>query len=298
MAKLNNELTWSFSRDRLFKECRRAYFYHYYASWGGWEEGAGELARKAYVLKNMRSIDAWIGDVVHQIIKWILESKIAGEDISFEAASLKAKQLLTRTWEQSRAKLWMKNVKYNLNLFEHYYNREPTREDLVPKLQKVTASIRNLYQSGLLELLSKLARESFLRIDELDSFCFENVRVFAIPDFALKHDGYILYDWKTGRPTDKDVLQLSFYTLYAAYKWQAQSGQIKIIPAYLTEENVSLKPIEALPEEAVKKYVSDSLDQMREVLSEIATNKADISFFPKTDKAWRCKNCKFKEICE
>ena len=169
MKKLKSELTWSFSRDRLFNECPRAYFYHYYASWGGWEAGANEFCRKAYILKNVRSIDAWIGDIVHQVIKWVLESKAGdkatlftkGRDISHEQAVKTAKNLLTKTWEQSRSKKWEENVKKNLNLFEHYYSQEPTREELRVKLEKVANSIRNFYKSGLFAKFSKFSADNF-----------------------------------------------------------------------------------------------------------------------------------------
>ncbi|MCK4809441.1 MAG: PD-(D/E)XK nuclease family protein [Candidatus Omnitrophica bacterium] len=298
MGRFKSELTWSFSRSRLFKECRRAYYYHYYASWGGWEAGADEFIRKAYVLKNMRNIDAWIGDIVHQIIKWILENKISGKDILAEEAFKKAKQMLTRTWEQSRAKIWMKNIKYNLNLFEHYYKRELTREELVLRLQKVTKSIRNIYNSGLLESFSGLPRESFLSIDELDSFNFEGVKSFAVPDFAVRDGAYTLYDWKTGKPSENDVLQLSCYVLYATRKWGVKTEEVRIVPVYLVREKVSLEPIKAVNVAEVKQYIRDSLKEMKSVLSDVAGNKADIASCPKTNNSWRCERCKFQEICE
>lgn len=303
MGKLQSELTWSFSRDRLFKECCRAYFYHYYASWGGWEKDADSFSRKAYILKNIRNIDAWVGDIVHQIIKWILESVsmkkgLARKAISLQEARGKAKQLLTKTWEQSRGKAWEDNVKNNLNLFEHYYGCELTREDLARRLEKVTKSINSFYNSGLIESVSRLEEDKFLRIDELDNFDFEGIKVFAIPDFALRNDNFVLYDWKTGKATDKDILQLSCYALYAVNKWKAEPDRIKIIPVYLTQERIPFKPIEALKIDGVKTYIRESIDAMKLILSDISKNKADINKCPKTDNTWRCRNCKFQEICQ
>ncbi|HEY6105359.1 MAG TPA: PD-(D/E)XK nuclease family protein, partial [Anaeromyxobacteraceae bacterium] len=37
MPELANEFSWSKSRHDKFQDCRRAYFYAYYGSWGGWE---------------------------------------------------------------------------------------------------------------------------------------------------------------------------------------------------------------------------------------------------------------------
>ena len=82
MEKLENILTWSVSRDRLFNDCRRAYYYHYYLAWGGWDFAAPELSRKAYLLKNIQGIDAWIGDSVHKVIKRVLESTASGKKVA------------------------------------------------------------------------------------------------------------------------------------------------------------------------------------------------------------------------
>lgn len=306
MGKLKSELTWSFSRDRLFKQCRRAYFYHYYASWGGWEAGADQLCRKAYILKNMRNIDAWIGDIIHQIIRWILQQRVntaqtifkKDEGISCEKALKTAKNLLLKTWEQSRSRKWEENLKQNLNLFEHYYNRELTRNQLRVKLEKVDKSLKNFYQSGLFAELSKLPAESFLTIDELDSFNFEGTRIFAIPDFALLSGGqYRLYDWKTGKRSDDDILQLSCYGIYAMDKWLVSAEQIKIIPVYLNQDNFSLVPAKPIPSQELKNYIRTSIRTMRESLKDPVTNRADIIDFPKTDDTKRCQRCKFQEIC-
>ena len=122
--------------------------------------------------------------------------------------------------------------------------------------------------------------------------------MFAVPDFAIKDKGYVLFDWKTGKPSDNDILQLSCYVLYASQKWKVDPNQIRVIPVYLTSEIASLKPV--LPEntESIKKYIQESIDSMRSFLSTSSKCKADISLCPKTDDAWRCEYCKFQEICD
>lgn len=297
MAELKSELTWSFSRDRLFWECRRAYYFNYYASWGGWDEQADVLVRKAYILKNIQNIDAWVGDIVHQLLKWIIENRLRKKIVLYEEAARKAKAMLRRTWEQSRSRAWMKNVKHNLNLFEHYYNREPSREELTPRLQKVVTSLHSFYDSGLLEKIDLLPRENILAVDTLDFFELEKVKIFAAPDFALRDNGYFLYDWKTGKPSEKDVLQLSCYLLYAMEKWQASGEEIQIVPVYLAEDNCSLSPVQARPPVEMKEFIRESISEMRSVLSDLSANKADLGLCPRTEDLWRCKNCKFQEIC-
>ena len=167
MEKLENILTWSVSRDRLFTDCKRAYYYHYYLSWGGWEFAASELTRKAYLLKNIQGIDAWIGDSVHKMIKWILENQIAGKEITQAQARARMKDMLVTGWRQSLAKAWEKNPKKHLNLFEHYYRRDLTPETLRQKITKAVECTDNFYAFGLMQEFSRLSKQDFLTIDEL-----------------------------------------------------------------------------------------------------------------------------------
>ncbi len=297
MAELKSELTWSFSRDRLFRECRRAYYFNYYASWSGWDEKADLFVRKAYILKNIQNVDAWIGDIVHQLLKWIIENRRQKKIVTYEEAARKAKAMLRRTWEQSRSRAWMKKVKHNLNLFEHYYDREPSREELAPRLQKVVTSLHSFYDSGLLEKIDSLPRENILAVDVLDFFELEKVKIFAAPDFALRDKGCVLYDWKTGKPSDKDIQQLSCYVLYALEKWHVPQEEIKVVPVYLAEDNCSLSPVQPHSPAEMKEFILESIGQMRAVLYDPAVNKADPELCPKTEEPWRCKNCRFQEIC-
>jgi hypothetical protein len=80
MADLQNEFSWSKSRHDKFAECRRAYFYAYYGSWGGWEAPGGSEVRELYVLKKLSTRFQWAGSVVHDALKQVLvRAKATGE---------------------------------------------------------------------------------------------------------------------------------------------------------------------------------------------------------------------------
>jgi hypothetical protein len=66
---LTNDFSWSKSRHEKFQDCRRAYFLHYYGSWGGWEDGAHPELRQLWVLKKLANRFHWAGGVVHAVIK-------------------------------------------------------------------------------------------------------------------------------------------------------------------------------------------------------------------------------------
>ena len=67
-----NEFSWSKSRDEVFNECKRKYYFNHYGFWGGWDPASPDKIRELYVLKNLSSRHIWIGQVVHDIIKYCL----------------------------------------------------------------------------------------------------------------------------------------------------------------------------------------------------------------------------------
>ena len=59
-------LDWSFSSDRLFRRCQRAYYFREIAAW---HNGRDPLRREAFILKQLKTLDLWRGSVVHTAIQ-------------------------------------------------------------------------------------------------------------------------------------------------------------------------------------------------------------------------------------
>src|SRR5262244_3446769 len=78
---LTNDFSWSRSRDEKFRDCLRAYYLHYYRSWGGWEPDAPDDIRRLYVLKKLSNRYNWAGSVVHYTIRHTLLAMRFGRSI-------------------------------------------------------------------------------------------------------------------------------------------------------------------------------------------------------------------------
>ena len=187
-----------------------------------------------------------------------------------------------------------KNIKANLNLFEHYYDQRPEPEVLRQKMEKAARCIRNFYECGLYDSIDP---DQIISVDEFDVFELEGVKVFAIPDLVVSSDKYTLYDWKTGRPSEKDQMQLSMYVLYAISKWGITKDDAVIMPVYLSNESVALDSIECIDSDVVMSCMAESYGKMKAVLSDVDNNIVDPDKCPRTTETWRCNYCKFKEIC-
>jgi hypothetical protein len=74
-APFKNDFSWSASRADTFDYCLRKYYFSYYESWEGWERNAPERKKKAYFLKKRKTVDTWIGDVLHRAIRYSIENK-------------------------------------------------------------------------------------------------------------------------------------------------------------------------------------------------------------------------------
>lgn len=83
-----SEFSWSCSRYRLFRFCRRAYFIRYYLAQGGWDIHAHPLCRSAYLEKHLPSLDQWIANTFDQALRAALT------DLPVQASPEKRKDLL------------------------------------------------------------------------------------------------------------------------------------------------------------------------------------------------------------
>ena len=69
MTELENEFSWSKTRDEVFRTCPRQYGFAYYGYWNGWLGNVPERTRQIYILKNLKNRHIWAGDRVHECIQ-------------------------------------------------------------------------------------------------------------------------------------------------------------------------------------------------------------------------------------
>src|SRR5262249_895737 len=98
---LSNDFSWSKSRHEKFQDCRRAYYLHYYGSWGGWEDGAHPELRQLWVLKKLANRFHWAGSVVHAVIKDALLEVRAGRRPDGTKAITRARFIMREDYKHS-----------------------------------------------------------------------------------------------------------------------------------------------------------------------------------------------------
>jgi hypothetical protein len=308
MAELQNEFSWSKSRHEKFKECRRAYYYTYYGSWGGWEAPAGSPVRELYVLKKLSTRWQWAGSVVHDAIRQLLErARLRGEFTPVDQLVQRTHERARAQWSTSRDKSYWRESSKIVGLVEHEYG-EPVPNDEWKRIyeQVIEGALRAFCASPTLEEIRRTPRDAWLTIDKLDSWLFEGSKIWMAIDFAYRDAEKRVHvlDWKTGKERGVDHLQVSSYALYARNKWGASAEQVVGGLVYLVDGpggGTAGERVEVLlDDEALRGCEAEmrkSIAAMRAALRDPARNVADVENFPQIDDRDRCRRCPYRRPC-
>lgn len=293
--RLENEFSWSKSRDGKFRECLRAYWFHYYGSWGGWAGDAPARTRTLYRLKNLRSRQMWAGDVVHRCIERALTNVRRGiEPLTAEAAIDATIETMRDEWRLS------KRSSTKERLTEHEYEIRIPDAEWQANADHVRQCLWNFYTSRLWETLHKLPTERWLEIESLESFSVEGTRVFVKLDVAFRgNEGRIvLVDWKTGRAPNPDhSMQVATYVLYAAHAWGAAPADVETRLAQLATGSVETVTLGERALDAALSRIRSSIRDMRQLLVSDTDNEAREADFPPVAEPRICARCNFRRVC-
>jgi hypothetical protein len=303
MADLQNDFTWSKSRHEKFKEFRRAYWYAYYGSWGGWEAPAGAPARELYILKKLSSRWQWAGSLVHDALKQTLSrARATGEVKPVEELVRQTQARARQQWSGSREKSYWRESSPRHGLVEHEYS-EPVADEEWKRLwsEVVEGSLRSFYASEAFDRIRRAPRSRWLAVDELDSWQFEGTKIWVAVDFAyVESDGRVnLLDWKTGKEREVDHTQVGVYALYAKDKWKVGPDQVVGGLVYLAGPQAHRVDVAAHPDalDACRAEMRGSIAAMRDLLDDPERNQASAGRFPQIDDRLACRRCPFRRPC-
>jgi hypothetical protein len=300
---LENTFSWSKSRDEEFRECQRKYFYDRYASWGGWDKRAPKEARMAYVLKNLKNRWAWKGETVHHLIEDVLKSLKTGEQPTLEMSLEKLTETMRRDYRSSKARKNWDDPKKNLGLFEHEYEK-PVSDAVWKEFHDSSAEcLKNFYGSDLFKELIAEDKNSWLVIEDLEEFEFEDAKIYVKLDFARQRNGKIeIYDWKTGKnDSEAATVQIGAYVMYAMQKWSVSAENVRAFLFNVGMPNPTANEQTVNQEliESTAATISQSIRGMRELMADPVKNipkpQESFSF---TENARLCNYCNFYKICE
>lgn len=325
---LANRFGWSISREAMFQSCQRRYYFHYYLSWGGWEEKAPAIAKEAFLLKRLVGLSLWRGQLVHYVVTKILSSlKVKGKIPDREKVISYLNERFDKQYEFSRNRLYLKIPKKSgerinadwLALIDHEYGREISLASLERTRSECLEAITNLLASPILVRVLQTDRNLW-KIENLDAaefsqqFDFSGATVYVKMDFMFRdrNSNLVIVDWKTGKSSESEFdscaeehqdpsSQLSVYAYYASKVLGVPAESIRLYEVALLRdgkisEYVSNRDILLLAEERISKGIAN----LSQVLVDQDTERNEpmpIEAFPAIDDG-RCRFCNFYRICK
>ena len=303
---LVNEFTWSISRHQKFAECRRAYWFHYYRSWGGWEPDAPAWKRELYVLKQLGNRFTWAGSIAHSAIRGTLNAIRARRPIDPERVLQRVHRVMRQDFVSSREKRqWRDTIRRDFNgLVEHEYGDQVTREAWHQAWLTVRGALQWFFDSRWPGLAQTLRPEDWLEVDNQQlseaSHRLRGVKVFAVPDFAFRErEGTVqLIEWKTGLSARSHEAQVIGSALFVQSRHGVRQPSIRATVVLLSsgvEQPIPLTPAATARFHAL---FSSSVTSMRSVLGNPKKNVplGEAAFPPALDPA-ACARCPFRRPC-
>jgi hypothetical protein len=304
MGDFKNEFSWSYSRDVLFNECKREYYYNYYGSWGGWDKNkADNVTRTLYVLKNLQNRWQWKGSAVHEEIERILKELVStGKLTPIDKSKSRVTEIMRNDFRSSREGVyWNKNgsLRDEPALFEHEYRPEIPDEIWKRNYDEVILCLENFYQSHVIEEITELPKEVVLSIESMTGsyFAFNQELYYVKLDLAYSiGDRIKIYDWKTGSG-NSDEHQFLIYALYAHEELDFDLDKITVIELNLFENYTKTHTFTPEQIDYAKDYINKSIVDMKSYLINADENTANMTDFPRTEDRKTCELCKFQKIC-
>ena len=296
-----NQFSWSTTRDSVFRQCLRQYYFNYYGFWGGWHGDVSGRTRQIYVLKQLQTRQMWAGEKVHHCIERSLTNLHRGVALlnAEEAVDITLRTMRS-DFRFSRSKEYWQMPK-GCGLLEHEYDIPVPDSEWKAIADHVRDCLKAFYHSGLWEKLKAVPGKEWLEVEEFSHFLLNEVTIFVKLDCCYREkDKVVVLDWKTGKSRKRDahLLQLVCYTLYACERWGKKPNQVVAQECRLPSMEVIHHPVGGGDIDDAKAYIRGSITDMKSLLKNKEENEPlEEAAFDITEDDRPCRSCNFRKVC-
>lgn len=297
------EWSWSQTRDSIFRECPRKYYYQYYASHNGWQRDSTEESKSAYRLKQLANLYILFGDALHQLLERVLKESLKLNELTVDASALEQqlRNYLNRAFTDSRnLSQWLQAPKKSMMLHEMYYEGRLPQNRIVKVNERIRQCVSNLRNCrSLQDLLLKDNR--IIEVEQLNTFPVDDTPVFVKLD-VLYHmqaeERWIIVDWKTGQEDEDNEEQLLLYALFLNHKYHVPYDKAEIRLEYLLTGQCKSYQVDGTKVDRITERVKQSASQMKLLLEDEQRNKPyPQEQFRASPTKMKCLGCNFRDLC-
>jgi CRISPR/Cas system-associated exonuclease Cas4 (RecB family) len=300
----SNDILWSLSRHKMLMECEMKCALNYYVAKRGEFETKPPLLQLAWRMKNMTNVYLLVGDQIHQIIESEIRTLFETGEVLNET---KIKEELNNKIEEyysmaeSGMKLWYKDPKVNPMLFEIFYDGGLTDKIKHFIKKKVETCINGFMQSSTLKDNIYKGNVKIMESEKYRSFKLDGIRIILSADliyFDEINEQWHITDWKTGKESEYDPVQLALYGMYLQAIYGADLSEVVVTNEYLESGISKSYIVDTYETQNLREIVKQSVKRMAQL--ERNLNKQDdeiLDVFQKTENKEVCERCNFKAVC-
>ena len=289
VSGLHREFSWSLARWRLFLRCRRAYFFHYHASWEGWEaHNSRERSGILYRLKKARSIDELALDMFRVALrKGIEEGRVAswGFDLPRKLVS-EAYAVGSRQLEEALA----------LEVIQESCSRHGALARFSDALRRIAD---DFIRSPAEDIVFSVPPGAIITRGLGAPFLVEGIKVWASPDILWRDGGSVkTFSFFHGNVEPEIVvLKNSVDALYAAEfaNVSVSGASIDTLSVVLGAKGTGNVVRDRLGEVETCALIRNSTKEMLS-LTKLETDVRE-SLFERTGNTKICEDCRFVSAC-
>ncbi len=305
----NGLCAWSHSRANAMMTCQRQFYFSYCAP-ARWNHPDPKM-RDLFLLKQVKPIAMWKGDVVHQAIAEYFRALQSGRILPETAVLQYAQQLAKAQWTFSVTGRYRTEGRTRAGsafaaLFEHEYQVEDA-ESFDQAFEHIQQCLVNFFQVDKTTGITDSFRSGRNHLIEppawgTDATKFEipgvSVTVKVDLAFYTQDDEYHIFDWKTGKAAEDSVPQLELYSL-----WAHQSLGIELDS--ITAHEVSLSSLSCSShqlDEPGKFYRLGAVRRSAELINALtfssSSTEPQLCDFNYARYLGTCRRCPLQRVCQ
>jgi hypothetical protein len=299
-------MRWSYSTQRSLERChRQVAFAQVVAS----HNARDPERREAYILRQIQSIAAWQGSLVHAVLATQVRDALRwGRSLRPDRLTRAVHTLATRQWAFSAARQYRLpgqskasggDAYCALDLHEHGATAGP---DIIDAVAAVAARcFAHLAQQT--ELLEVLRGSHRLTTEVPLTSQTEGVRVVATPDLLATHGdgGLTIVDWKvSAQEESRHRRQLGLYALLAlrSGRWLALTlATLRLYEVNLWQDRIHVHSADEEQLRDAAAYVEHGVRALRRVLGDGTYAHLDLDGLAIAPAAATCAGCHFASLC-
>jgi len=303
---------WSFSADRIFRQCQRQWYFHNVVRSA---TARNDLRHEAYLLSKMQSIAAWRGQLVDDVIsKYIIVALNRKQSLSMSGILKEAKRLFDLQVEFALAHRIREPGISPSKVGEAFaafipveYGATVNTEELQNAWLDVENALKNL--TAMDEVKAILKGSTYRIAQRALQLKIADASVRSVPDVIAfnNEDTPIILDWKVHQFGRADYrLQLALYALcltgcnphsdFPPFISRSPSGirllEVQLLTCHVREHRVTEDDIDELEE-----YIATSALEMRLARGAVRTSDFNPEEFMAALSPLTCTRCVFRKLC-